>query len=140
VKEANKAALVDAALNAACRAVQDALGVTDGAVAGIFFTSDEGDAFARMFHDYIDMELSYGGINKPPRIELFSNGFMDPDTGVLLPAYLIETPDGEWIHDPWVTQDGRAACTPADHGITDEAAAALVAKNEAAGYRWKLDY
>lgn len=51
-------ALAEKALNLACRHVQDALGVTDGGVAGIFFSDDR---VSKTLQEYVEHELSLMG-------------------------------------------------------------------------------
>lgn len=46
----------ESALDAACAAIQDALGVTDGGLAGLHFSGDAGDAIRRLLLDYIAAE------------------------------------------------------------------------------------
>jgi len=74
------------------------------------------------------------------KIELNQQGYMDAQTGELFPVYMIQTIHGEWLHDPYVHQDGRAGATPADHGLTDEEAKELVQRNERSGLRWKCEW
>ena len=50
--------LADDALDAACLTVQNAIGQTDGGVAGIFFSGANGDRFKAMMRAYIEMEYS----------------------------------------------------------------------------------
>lgn len=50
--------LVDDALNAACLAVQDALKLTDGDVAGVFFSGSQKEVFQAMFARYVLCEIS----------------------------------------------------------------------------------
>jgi len=51
-------ALAERALNLACRHVQDAIGVTDGGVAGIFFSDDR---VSKTLQEYVEHELSLMG-------------------------------------------------------------------------------
>lgn len=48
--------MVEDALNAACLAIQDRLGVTDGGTASIFFTGDNEDTFRKLMRSYIQAE------------------------------------------------------------------------------------
>lgn len=48
--------LAEVALDAACAAIQDALGVPDGGLAGLHFSGDKGDAIRRLLLDYIAAE------------------------------------------------------------------------------------
>ena len=50
--------LVDAALEAACRVVQDRLGVESGDLAAIFWSGDSEDLFKGLFVAYIMTELN----------------------------------------------------------------------------------
>lgn len=52
---AEKTTLADGALDAACLHIQDALGVTDGGLAGAVFSDDRA---TDMFREYIDAEIS----------------------------------------------------------------------------------
>lgn len=47
------------ALNAACRSIQDDLGVKDGDVAGLFFDDDKENEFRDLFRPYVKMEINY---------------------------------------------------------------------------------
>jgi hypothetical protein len=60
-------ALAEDALNAACLEIQKKLGVTDGGVAGVFFSGDEGDDVRAHFNYYIRLELNWMGspVNPP---------------------------------------------------------------------------
>jgi hypothetical protein len=49
--------LVELALNAACKAVQDELGETDGGLAGVMFSGELGDNFRKIFSEYCEAEL-----------------------------------------------------------------------------------
>jgi hypothetical protein len=49
--------LAENALHEACRHIQDALGVTTGDTAGLFFTGDREDIVIDIFTRYIDIEL-----------------------------------------------------------------------------------
>jgi hypothetical protein len=49
--------LVELALNSACAAVQNALGETDGGLAGIMFSGELGDKFREVFSKYCSAEL-----------------------------------------------------------------------------------
>jgi len=51
--------LAEEALNQACAYIQERLGQDAGDVAGLFFTSEDGDAILDLLHRYIEMELSY---------------------------------------------------------------------------------
>ncbi len=50
-------ALVDIALNAACFAVQEAVGQTDGGPASVFFSGSYETAFTKLFKPYCELEL-----------------------------------------------------------------------------------
>lgn len=52
----NDDALAEAALDAACEVIQRALGQTDGGVAGVFFSGENGEALVRLFKQYIALE------------------------------------------------------------------------------------
>ena len=49
--------LAENALHEACRHIQDALGVTTGDTAGMFFTGDREDIILDILTRYIDTEL-----------------------------------------------------------------------------------
>jgi hypothetical protein len=53
------ASLADIALDAACAAVQDALGVTDGGFAAHHFSGEEGDAIRAILRRYIAAENAF---------------------------------------------------------------------------------
>ena len=50
--------LINAALDAACRTIQQALGV-NGDVAGLHFSGDAGERFRELMRDYIRTERAY---------------------------------------------------------------------------------
>jgi hypothetical protein len=50
--------LINAALDAACRTIQEALGV-NGDVAGLHFSGDAGERFRDLMRDYIRTERAY---------------------------------------------------------------------------------
>lgn len=51
--------LIEDAINAACKAVQDRLGQTDGGIAGTYFSSTYvREGFNRVFRDYVNAELA----------------------------------------------------------------------------------
>ena len=49
--------LAEDALNAACLAIQEQLGQTDGGIAGIFFSGPNGENAKRLFAEYIRLEI-----------------------------------------------------------------------------------
>lgn len=51
--------LAEAALDAAAATIQDALGVTDGGFAGLYFAGDRGDAIRRILRGYIAAERAH---------------------------------------------------------------------------------
>ena len=51
--------LINAALDAACRTIQEALGVETGDVAGLHFSGDAGERFRELMRDYIRTERAY---------------------------------------------------------------------------------
>jgi len=59
--------LAEDALNAACLAIQQKLEVSDGGVAGMFFSGVEGDEVRAHFNNYIRLELNWMGspVNPP---------------------------------------------------------------------------
>lgn len=71
--------LVETALNAACLAIQQKVGQTDGGLAGVMFS---GDAFKKLFEPYCEMELLYA------RERL---GNTQPDLGVQLRQAIPDT-------------------------------------------------
>lgn len=50
--------VLEDALNAACASIQDAIGQTDGGVAGIFFSGNAREKFDALFREYIATEES----------------------------------------------------------------------------------
>ncbi len=54
----NKQAVVDEALDAAARVIQDALGVKTGDTAGAFFSGEEGEKVLESLSRYFDLEVS----------------------------------------------------------------------------------
>lgn len=50
--------LIEAALDGACKAVQDGLGQTDGGFAGQFWSSADREAFAVLFRPYVLFEVA----------------------------------------------------------------------------------
>lgn len=50
--------LADAAANEAVRHIQDALGVTNGHFAGLYFSGDRWDVITAILQDYIRAEVS----------------------------------------------------------------------------------
>jgi hypothetical protein len=73
-------------------------------------------------------------------MQLRQQGYMDSQTGELFPVWVARTAHGDWIHDPYVHQDGRASATPSDQGLTNEEANELVRRNEECGFRWKCEW
>lgn len=51
--------LAENALHEACRHIQDALGVTTGDTAGLFFCGQQEDEIHEIFCRYIDVELMF---------------------------------------------------------------------------------
>ena len=51
--------LTELALNEACYAIQQAIGQTDGGLAGVFFSGDNGNAFKELMAEYIHTERRY---------------------------------------------------------------------------------
>lgn len=51
-------ALANDALNAACAFIQDALQISDGGGAGLFFTGETEAAILKALSDYIEFELT----------------------------------------------------------------------------------
>lgn len=60
--EAQTASLVDDALNAACFAIQEQLGITTGDAAAMYFSGANGDVFRRTMADYIKFEQQHGDL------------------------------------------------------------------------------
>lgn len=59
VKYPSQDELIELALNAACEAIQEKLGQTDGGIAGIYFASGEDrDSFDNAMRPYISAELA----------------------------------------------------------------------------------
>lgn len=51
--------LAEVALDAACAAIQNALGAEDGGFAGLYFSGDRGAAILRILEDYIAAERAH---------------------------------------------------------------------------------
>lgn len=51
--------LIEEALNAACRSIQDRIGQTDGGIAGMYFSGGNRDDFDKLFRQYIETERLY---------------------------------------------------------------------------------
>jgi hypothetical protein len=51
--------LIEEALNAACLAIQDRIGQTDGGTAGMYFSGKNRDDFDTLFRQYIESERLY---------------------------------------------------------------------------------
>ena len=56
--------LAENALHEACRHIQDALGVTTGDTAGLFFTGNRQDIIETIFQDYIRTEIQFKNIKE----------------------------------------------------------------------------
>ena len=54
--EAENDRLAEEALDAACRAIQDRLGISDGLLASLFFTGDNLETVLAVFRQYIQAE------------------------------------------------------------------------------------
>ena len=52
-------AIAEQALNAACESIQDALGQTDGGIAGIYFTGENEDMILSILKSYIHTEINF---------------------------------------------------------------------------------
>lgn len=52
-------AIAEQALNAACESIQDALGQTDGGIAGIYFTGENEDMVLSILKSYIHTEINF---------------------------------------------------------------------------------
>jgi uncharacterized 2Fe-2S/4Fe-4S cluster protein (DUF4445 family) len=52
-------ALAEGALDAACRYIQDRLGVRSGDVAGVFFSGSVGEEVKHRFAEYVRLEKQY---------------------------------------------------------------------------------
>lgn len=75
--------ILDEALNSACLTIQQAIGQTDGGVAGMFFSGDNRETFIQLFRQYIDQEMQMAGDEEGGRLKdaLIANGFVDVSTG-----------------------------------------------------------
>lgn len=59
LKAFDKTACLDAAIDAAAKAIQDALGVKTGDEAGIFFTGENDEAIKAVLGRYIDFQIAF---------------------------------------------------------------------------------
>ena len=56
--------LAENALHEACRHIQDALGVTTGDTAGLFFTGEPQDIIESILQDYIKTEIQFQNLSE----------------------------------------------------------------------------
>ena len=57
--------MAEHALNAACESIQDALGQTDGGMAGMYFSGSTEEVVIAIFESYIRTEINFFDHEKP---------------------------------------------------------------------------
>lgn len=93
----NKAHVLEEALNAAVRVIQDHLGVTDGGWASMVFSGRPEDEFKAQFGAYYDSELNMGGTEWVPVYNSDRDHFQG--LGFDLPELPRGWTDQTWIND-----------------------------------------
>lgn len=90
-----------AAINAGCKLVQDALGITSGDVAGMFWTGGETESIRNAFDSYVNAEVTQ--LDRPPLAEGLhpehTGTGIDPETGkpMVYPKFLVEGESAFWL-------------------------------------------
>lgn len=143
--EALVADAADAAINAGCKMIQDALGVTSGDAAAMFFDGAEADAIRAAFARYLSCEVKQEdsatmvllrrlqAAYPTHEFDLSDKQHLCPDVEQAPPWLITFTaPQGVCIYDPLLDESGFSASDPqAEYGITREDAEAIRAHNVA---------